>query len=1011
MVYIVYYNGVEVTNVIKGNFIKSMNTINSAQFTISNKLYADMATWVAYKHALDITIYEDTNLRFQGFVDSVKAEDDGITIYCKSILGKLEWDLTTEGDSSLPGSGRFIINQMKAQSSPADANLKVVSTEGADPGLTNDLYNGTYPTSEVRPLFTIISDDTFKEVTDTLLSDDALEPTFTNCAAAANAHHKTQAADGDYCTITSTDLTAGVATALFPLQFQDDTVSHDNTVTRVWIKLDGFLGAKGTDGTSGDPCNIHFTYGFSKDGSTFTKWYKEVNLRSSWIGTIGRSQEFHFNEPLPFDVTTDLFTSGDVFWEGGYILFKADQVTTADNAAIFKIDYLGLTVYSMTGTFENINRRIRDTLNDGGLTYDVLKLDNNMAQGCGLAGKAGATATGLATTTAYHFKINDVEYTIMTAADVTFTAVIALMNTATTDIATWALTGGDLVCTMDTYDRCELNVGSTPDLFTTLTDFADFTVAASTGFYDLSSSGIAEDDDVKIAVGYNEAFSHCKIHDIEYDIANPMRGVSQDYVGISYYTLFAQLCDSLVYSFFETHSLGRTVVKSLKESSIGAAAVTYSTASDPPKWFSNYTSEANEYGSVVIKYRNGLTKPLTAATPGTNPRSILIQATWINSLDEAENYGRAWAEYYKLVHPSLDLSWDSSLTNYPEPGTKYNLTLLKLNGLTTENMAFTNQICRKVSTSWGVGLNSVTTASFGGGSTPPDEAMGKWMGKVDRYRNIQNGLVGTTYNDYARTHNQLLGVTTDQHHAQSHDNTYHTATYITAAAKLNSLAAPDGDVSMNTHKITNLTNGAAASDAAAFGQIPAAVTVDDTPTDGHTTQAASSNALFDHAALTTAHGGDIAAHVLKHTYAFRATRNSSQTIGTGADTIVQYDDEVYDPSNSYNAGTYTFTAPATGVYHFDASIIFDSSAGWSAGEVCQIELYYDGATKIRGIRDTIQVNGTYYWRAAVNSDFKMVATKTMTVRIYQGTGGNVNLFSGDAAESFNYFNGHWVSDG
>lgn len=46
---------------------------------------------------------------------------------------------------------------------------------------------------------------------------------------------------------------------------------------------------------------------------------------------------------------------------------------------------------------------------------------------------------------------------------------------------------------------------------------------------------------------------------------------------------------------------------------------------------------------------------------------------------------------------------------------------------------------------------------------------------------------------------------------------------------LNGITAPTGDVSANTHKITNLTNGGSAQDAAAFGQIPlAAVKADQT---------------------------------------------------------------------------------------------------------------------------------------------------------------------------------------
>lgn len=104
-------------------------------------------------------------------------------------------------------------------------------------------------------------------------------------------------------------------------------------------------------------------------------------------------------------------------------------------------------------------------------------------QELGLSDKAGGTATGLATTTQYYFKLNTdkagvVEYDITTAADVTYAAVIALLNTVTSGLSTWSLVEGDLRNTSDTYgsdSTIKLTAGKTgTDLFVTLTDFAAF---------------------------------------------------------------------------------------------------------------------------------------------------------------------------------------------------------------------------------------------------------------------------------------------------------------------------------------------------------------------------------------------------------------------------------------------------------------------------------------------------------------------------------------------------------
>lgn len=63
-------------------------------------------------------------------------------------------------------------------------------------------------------------------------------------------------------------------------------------------------------------------------------------------------------------------------------------------------------------------------------------------------------------------------------------------------------------------------------------------------------------------------------------------------------------------------------------------------------------------------------------------------------------------------------------------------------------------------------------------------------------------------------------------HAARNDHVHPTDTSrLAASATLDAITAPAADVSLNSHKITNLTNGSAAQDAAAFGQLPTAGSV------------------------------------------------------------------------------------------------------------------------------------------------------------------------------------------
>lgn len=149
------------------------------------------------------------------------------------------------------------------------------------------------------------------------------------------------------------------------------------------------------------------------------------------------------------------------------------------------------------------------------LWYRYLPADFATVKGyqeCGLSSKTGVTSTGLATTTQYYFKVTvddgyQEELNITTASDVTFTAVIALINTAldastNSTSCTCSLTDGDLRFSSDTEGTSSsiaLAAGTTgTDLFATLTDFSSFDTAVTTD----SGDDFTIDDEWAMAVVY-----------------------------------------------------------------------------------------------------------------------------------------------------------------------------------------------------------------------------------------------------------------------------------------------------------------------------------------------------------------------------------------------------------------------------------------------------------------------------------------------------------------------------
>ena len=158
-------------------------------------------------------------------------------------------------------------------------------------------------------------------------------------------------------------------------------------------------------------------------------------------------------------------------------------------------------------------------------------------QGVGLSGKVGTSATGLVLTTQYYFKITidggtQTEYDITTGTDLTYDAVIDLLNTECTE-ATFSIIGGDLVCTSDTVggtSTIALAAGTTgPNLFATLTGWAAFaTAVAGAGGVDIN----LEDEDAMGSVYY--ASSVIAEENFEKDIADRMyaryKKMTTDYI-------------------------------------------------------------------------------------------------------------------------------------------------------------------------------------------------------------------------------------------------------------------------------------------------------------------------------------------------------------------------------------------------------------------------------------------------------------------------------------------------
>lgn len=855
----VYYEG-DLVDATKISYTKAVNSKCAAEFSVPNVLGENFATWEARKRVGVIRIYDDDVCDFTGIITS-NSNKDPLVVTCEGYIGKMDYDQLSEEE------GKFLLDEFKIRTAPTDENLKVIDPDGNpdvddveyDPGLTNDQYNGAYPGADAKPRYLIISDKTFGERDDEWQPTEA--PTLTVLSQKGpNDYTETLTEDGTFY-ITENEGQSGDGFIKYAVKLEDFELPNDSQIHSLKIEYSGLFFAYHT--ALGLPKWRNLDIWWSTDGTLtnppdpdkhhyITTWSVQSTLAGATVKTF-LSKPILINK----DEIDTWFNSGDDFWEDGYLVFRTNEATStlfAHQGCEVWQDFIKVTITSSTANFDPINRRIRDTLNDGSGFYDVIKVDN----------------------------------------------------------------------------------------------------AAGDGFEDLSGKGINKGDQAVVSMDWNDAVQLCS-NGVQLTVPEVNEGVDQNYSNVSKYLAFQQLCDDqnlLYYQYDTTDEDGddSTEVIAINEDDIPAATVTYDASNDPPSLNQDIIAEDNEWGSVTVQYYDGVTPKLYATTPPADPRNKPLSAKWIITRNKAISYGTKWAEYYSKKHYSIGVSWGYTPTNKPVIGTKYTFTLQKKNGEAVTTVTYSDQLCRRITKSQEDSTKPVITMGwFGGGSTPPAEKQGMWEGQVNRDKKIDEALRSTGQYQPVTRYSQLNGIPSTFTPAE-HGNEAHSSTFITAAAKLNSLAAPDGSVAMNNQKLTGLAAGSSNGDSVRYEQIPTNAsftlnglgeksynnltdkptipTVEDTPTDGHDTIAISSNALYDHAALTiAAHGGGGLAMVYNALKKIKTGDYNADDKwylgGNGAATLVN---TTYITETKSGSDAYRWTLIVAGYYRFSGFVLLEGLA-------------------------------------------------------------------------------------
>jgi hypothetical protein len=138
---------------------------------------------------------------------------------------------------------------------------------------------------------------------------------------------------------------------------------------------------------------------------------------------------------------------------------------------------------------------------------------------------------------------------------------------------------------------------------------------------------------------------------------------------------------------------------------------------------------------------------------------------------------------------------------------------------------------------------------------------------------------------------------------------------------------------------------------------------------------------------------------------FKATSSSNIILASGSSLTPAFAVEEYDDGSAYAAGS--FTAPAAGLYHFDAAILWDiTSTATYADFTFWISSSGGGTSHFDARRVPAGSSGNF--TQSVSCDFKLTAGQVVQINMQQNSGVNQTIIGNFSNNKFSYFSGHRV---
>jgi len=141
---------------------------------------------------------------------------------------------------------------------------------------------------------------------------------------------------------------------------------------------------------------------------------------------------------------------------------------------------------------------------------------------------------------------------------------------------------------------------------------------------------------------------------------------------------------------------------------------------------------------------------------------------------------------------------------------------------------------------------------------------------------------------------------------------------------------------------------------------------------------------------------------LQSSFLVTAPSNTANVTGNGTIHTIEYDTEIYDQNADFNSGTYTFTAPVTGRYFLNASVIMATSTG--DGQTNAVFRVVTSNRTYRVRKDQVE-NTLNHQHINVLADMDANDTVTCTIEISGGT----QIAEVDNDATYSYFSGSLIN--